>query len=160
MLMAIMLIANDIANGLTKEYIALEFRSEVELDVLEILLSHAEHITRVGEEYIATLDVFCHVLILALLELIKLLGIVALNPASLMEVNRLPTTLGIIFVFKTILDNLKLKLTNSSYNTATIELVDKQLSNTLVHKLLQSLLELLALHRVVVLNIFKHLWRE
>lgn len=39
--MAIMLIANDIANGLTKGYIALEFRCEVELDVLEILLSHA-----------------------------------------------------------------------------------------------------------------------
>ena len=160
MLMAIMLIANDIANGMTKGYIALEFRSEVELDVLEILLSHAEHITRVSEEYIATLDIFCHVLIFTLLELIKLLGIVALYPASLVEVNRFPTTLGIIFVFKTILDNLKLKLTNSTYYTATIELVDKQLGNTLVHKLLQSLLELLALHRVVVLNIFKHLWRE
>ncbi len=39
--MAIMLIANDIAIAITKGYIVLEFRSEVELDVLEILLSHA-----------------------------------------------------------------------------------------------------------------------
>lgn len=108
----------------------------MEFHMFKVLLSHAEHITRVGEEYIAPLDIFCHVLILTLLELIKLLGIVALYPASLVEVNRFPTTLGIIFVFKTILDNLKLKLTNCSYYTATIELVDKQLCNTLVHKLL------------------------
>lgn len=77
-----------------------------------------------------------------------------------MQVNRLPTALGIILVLQTILDHLKLKLTHCSHNAATIKLIDKQLCHTLVHQLLQSLLELLALHRIIILDILEEQWRE
>ncbi len=45
-------------------------------------------------------------------------------------------------------------------DAAAVELVDKQLCHTLVHQLLQSLLELLALHWVVVLDILEQQRRE
>ena len=77
-----------------------------------------------------------------------------------MQVNWLPTALGIILVLQTVLDHLKLKLTHGSHNAATIKLVDKQLCHTLVHQLLQSLLELLALHRIIILDILEEQWRE
>lgn len=158
--MAIMLIANDIAIAITKGYMVLEFRSEVELDVLEILLSHAEHITRVGEEYIATLDIFCHVLILTLLELVEFCLVVALHPACLVKMNRLPAALRVILVLETILDNLKLELTHSTDDLTTVKLIDEQLRHTLVHKLIDALLQLLCLHRVIVLDVLEHLRRE
>ena len=114
----------------------LEFAGEVELDMLKVLLRHIENVTRIGKEDIASVFILCHILILTLLEIVEFLLIIALYPASFMEMNRLPTALGIVLILKTILDNLKLKLTNSTYYTATIELIDKQLGNTLVHKLL------------------------
>ena len=72
----------------------------------------------------------------------------------------LPTALGVVLVLQTILDNLKLQLTNGTDNLATIELVDEQLGNTLVHQLVDTLLQLLRLHGVVVLDIFEQLRRE
>ena len=78
--------------------------------MLEVLLRHRKHVARVGEEHIATVAVLCHILILALLELVEFCGVVALYPASLVQVYRLPTTLSVVLVLKTILDNLKLKL--------------------------------------------------
>ena len=97
----------------------------MELDVLEVLLGHREDIAGVGEEDIAALLVLGHVLVFTLLEVLELLRVVALYPAGLIEVDGLPTALGIILVLQTILDNLKLKLTNSADNLAIIELVDK-----------------------------------
>jgi hypothetical protein len=44
----------------------------------EVLLCHAEHIARVGEEHVSALYVLGHVLILALLEVLQLLRIVGL----------------------------------------------------------------------------------
>ena len=136
----------------------LEFAGEVELDMLKVLLRHIENVTGIGKEDIASVFVLCHILILTLLEIVEFLLIIALYPAGFMEMNRLPTALGIVLVLQAILDNLKLKLTHGTHDAATVELVDKQLSHTLVHELLQSLLELLALHWVIILDILEEKW--
>ena len=128
--------------------------------MFEVLLSHTQHIARIGEEHITSLNILCHILILTLLEVLQFLLIVSLNPTCLMQMNRLPTTLGIVLVLQAILDNLELQLTDSTHDATTIELVDEQLCHTLVHQLLQTLLELLALHWVIVLDVLEEKWRE
>ena len=45
-----------------------EFACEVEFNVFEVLLCHAQYISGVGKEHIAPLTVFCHILIFAFLE--------------------------------------------------------------------------------------------
>ena len=132
----------------------------MEPDMFEVLLCHAEHIARVGKEHVSALYVLGHVLILALLEVLQLLRIVGLYPASLVQVDRFPAALGVVLVLQTILDDLELQLSYGSHDAAAVELVDKQLCHTLVHQLLQSLLELLALHWVVVLDILEEQRRE
>ena len=57
--------------------------------------------------------------------------------------NWLPTAFGIVFVLQTVLDDLKLKLSNGTNNLAAIELVDEQLRNTFVHQLVDAFLQLL-----------------
>lgn len=121
----------------------LEFAGEVELDMLKVLLRHIENVTRIGKEDIASVFVLCHILILTLLEIVEFLLIIALYPASFMEMNRLPTALGIVLILKTILDNLKLKLTYSADNLSSIKLVYEQLCHAFIHQLLKPLLELL-----------------
>ena len=121
----------------------LEFAGEVELDMLKVLLRHIENVTRIGKEDIASVFVLCHILILTLLEIVEFLLIIALYPASFMEMNRLPTALGIVLILKTILDNLKLKLTYSADNLSSIKLVYEQLCHAFVHQLLKTFLELL-----------------
>ena len=133
---------------------------EVELDVLEVLLRHGEHIAGIGEEDIATFLVLGHILVFTLLEVFELSSIVALYPASLIEVDGFPTALGIVLVLQAILDDLELQLAHSTDNLATIELIDEQLGHTLVHQLVDTLLQLLRLHGVVVLDILKQLGRE
>ena len=132
----------------------------MELDVLEVLLSHRQHIARVSKEYIASVAVLSHILILALLELVEFISVVALYPASIVQMDWLPTTLGVVLVLQTILNYLKLQLTYGADNLTTVKLVDKQLCHTLVHELVDTLLKLLCLHWVVVLDILEHLWRE
>ena len=128
--------------------------------MFEVLLSHTQHIARISEEHIAALNILCHILILTLLEVLQFLLIVSLNPTCLMQMNRLPTTLGIVLVLQAILDNLELQLTDGTHDATTIELVDEQLCHTLIHQLLQTLLELLALHWVIVLDVLEEKWRE
>ena len=128
-------------------FFKLEFRSEVELNVLEVHLSHLEHITTIRQEDIATFTVLRHVLVLTLLEGFEFFGIIALYPASLVEADRLPTALGIVFVLQTVLDNFELQLTYRTDNLTTIELVDEQLGYPFVHQLVDTLGELLLLHR-------------
>ena len=48
----------------------LEFAGEVEFDMLEVLLCHAEHISTVGKEHVTSLPVFRHILVFALLEVL------------------------------------------------------------------------------------------
>ena len=63
--------------------------------MFKIFLSHREDISRVSKEHITSLLILRHVLILALLEILKLLRIIALYPTCLVEMNGLPATLGI-----------------------------------------------------------------
>ena len=58
---------------------------KMEADVLKVVLSHLQHITAVGEEDVAAVLVLGHVLKFALLELLKLLCVIALDPAGLVE---------------------------------------------------------------------------
>ena len=132
----------------------------MEFDSLEVLLRHREHIATVGQEHIPTLLILGHILVLALLEVLQFLRIVTLNPTSLIEMYGLPTALGVVLVLQTVLNHLELQLTNGADDLTVIELVDEQLGHTLVHQLVDTLLELLGLHRVIVLDILKQLWRE
>ena len=132
----------------------------MEFDSLEVLLRHREHIATVGQEHIPTLLILGHILVLTLLEVLQFLRIVTFNPTSLIEMNGLPTALGVVLVLQTVLNHLELQLTNGADDLTVIELVDEQLGHTLVHQLVDTLLELLGLHRVIVLDILKQLWRE
>ena len=132
----------------------------MELDMLEVLLSHLEHIARVGQEDVPTLFVLRHILILALLKGLELGRIVARYPAGFIKMYGLPTALGVVLVFQTVLNNLELQLTHSTDNLTVVELIDKQLGHTLVHKLVNALLQLLGLHGIIVFNIFEQLGRE
>ena len=104
---------------------SLELAREMEADILEILLCHLEHVSRVGQEDIAALAVLGHILVLALLEGLEFGGVIAFNPAGFVEADRLPVTLGIVFVFEAILNHFKLQLTHGADNLAAIELVDE-----------------------------------
>ena len=99
----------------------------MELDVFKVLLRHTEDISGVGEEDITSVTILSHILIFAFFEVVEFFLIVALYPASLIQVYRFPTATGIVLVLQTVLDNFKLKLTNCSDDLAAVELVDKQL---------------------------------
>ena len=118
----------------------LKLTREVELDVLKVLLRHRQHITRVGEEHVASLLVLGHILVLALLEVFQFRIIVALNPTSLIQMHRFPTALCIVLILQTVLDDLELQLSHGTDDLSVVELVDKQLSDTLVHQLVDTLL--------------------
>ena len=51
-----------------------------------------------------------------------------------------PAAFGIVFILEAVLYNLKLKLSNSADNLSPVELIDKQLSDTLVHQLIDAFL--------------------
>ena len=115
----------------------------MEFDFGEVALSHLEHIVGVGEEHVASLAVSGHELMLALLERGQCLGVVTLDPASLLERDWFPATLRAILVKQAVLYHLKLKLTNGAYELAAVKLVGEELCHTFVHELLYTLLELL-----------------
>ena len=85
--------------------------------MLEVHLRHLQHISAVGQEHIPTLAVFGHVLVFALLEGFQLRRIIALNPAGLIQTERLPTALRTVFVLQTILDDLELQLPHRTDNS-------------------------------------------
>ena len=63
-------------------------------------------------------------------------------------------------MLQTVLDNLKLKLTDCADKLAAVELVDEHLSHALTHQLVNTLGQLLGTHGISVLNILEHLRRE
>ena len=137
-----------------------KFRGKVELDMFEVLLRHREYIARVSEEHIAPLLVLGHILIFALLEVLQLGIVITLNPAGLIEMYGLPAALGVVLILQTILDHLELQLTDGTNDLTVVELIDEQLGHTFIHQLIDTLLQLLRLHRVVVLDILEQLRRE
>ena len=123
-------------------------------------LRHLQHIVGIGQEDVATLVVDCHILMLAAFELFQRLGVVAFDPAGLVERNRLPAALCAIFVEQAVLDDLELQLSDCTDNLAAVETVGEQLGHALVHQLADTLFELLGLHGVGVLDVFEHFGRE
>ena len=107
----------------------------------EIGLRHLKHIVGICKKHVAPVAVNSHKLMLALLERLQGIGIVAFYPTCLVEANRLPAALSAIFVQQTVLDDLELQLSDCSYYLPAVELVDKQLGNTLIQKLLYTLVK-------------------
>ena len=132
----------------------------MELDVFEVFLRHGENITRVSEEDITTLLILRHILVLTLLEILELRIIVALYPTSLVEMHWFPTTLRVVLVLQAVLNHLELQLTYGTDDLPVVELVDKQLRHTLVHQLVDALLQLFGAHGIIVLDVFEKLRRE
>ena len=117
----------------------------MELYMLEIFLRHAQHIATVGKENITSVLVLRHILILALLEILQFRLVVALYPASLVEMHWFPAALGIVLILKTILYYLKLQLSHCANYLSAVKLVYKQLRHAFVHQLVDALLQLLCL---------------
>ena len=115
--------------------------------MFEVHLSHLKYIATICQKDITSFAILRHVLILALLEGFEFFSIITFYPASLVEADRFPTALGIVFVFQTVLDNFELQLTYRTDNLTTIELVNEQLGYPFVHQLVDTLGELLLLHR-------------
>ena len=44
--------------------------------MFKVLLSHTQYVARISEEHIAALDILCHILLLALLEVLQFLLVV------------------------------------------------------------------------------------
>ena len=128
--------------------------------MLKVYLGHLQHIAAVGQEYVTSFHIGGHELVLALLERLQLCLIVALYPASLVEAGRLPTAYGIVLMFQTVLDDLKLKLAYGADEFAAVELTHEHLGNALTHKLVNALGKLLGTHGIGVLNVLEHLGRE
>ncbi len=60
-------------------------------------------------------------------------------------------------MLQTVLNDLKLKLTNGADEFTAVELVDEHLSNALTHQLVNTLGKLLGTHGISVLDILEHL---
>ena len=121
----------------------------MEFEFGEILLRHVKHIARISQKHISAFTVQRHILLLSTLKRFQSLLVVALNPASLIQVNGFPSTACAIFMKQTILNYFKLELTYGANNLAIVELIDKELSHTLVHQLLDTLVQLLDRKSVV-----------
>ena len=93
----------------------------MELNLWKFLLGECERVAGVGEEDIAAVLVGGHICVLTTLKVSKLLGIVALDPAGLVDRYGLPAALCAILVLETVLDNLKLERTHGTDNLAAVE---------------------------------------
>lgn len=62
--------------------------------------------------------------------------------------------------FKSVLYNLKLQLSYRADYLSAVKLINEHLCHALIHKLIYTFVELLALHRVVILYILEHFRRE
>lgn len=128
--------------------------------MFEIHLSHLKYITGICQEYITSFPILCHILIFAFLESFQFCRVITFYPTSLIKTHRLPSARRVVLIQQTILDNLKLQLPHRTDNFTTVELIDKQLSHTFVHQLINSFSQLLLLHRIGILNILEHFRRE
>ena len=137
-----------------------ELGGEVEADGGEVVLSHLQDVVAVGEEDVATLLVYGHILMLAGLEGAQSLFVIALYPAGFVQTYRFPAALSAVFVQQSVLNHLKLELTHGADDFAVVERVAEHLRHTFVHKLSDTFIELLRLHRVGILDILEHLGGE
>ena len=92
--------------------------------MLKIHLRHLKYIATIRKEHITTITIFSHILILTFFKGFQFFRIVTFYPACLIQTDRLPTALSIVFVFQTILNNLKLQLSYRTNNLTAIELIN------------------------------------
>ena len=132
----------------------------MEFDVLVVLLRHGEDIGRVCHEDIPSFFVGRHVLRFAFLEGVQFGIVVGLDPAGFIHLEGLPFAFGLVLVLQAVLDDFKLKLSHRTDDLTTVELADKELCDTFVHELVNTLFELFLLHGVGIVNVFEHFRRE
>lgn len=121
----------------------LKFRCKMEFDGREVRLGHLEDVVAVGEEHVSTLLIGRHELVFPFFEGCQCLGVVTLDPAGFIKTDRFPTALRAILVQKAVLNDLKLQLADGADEFTAIELVDEQLRNAFIHKLLYAFFKLL-----------------
>lgn len=129
----------------------------MEADILEVLLREGKGVARVGEKYVAAMLVDGHVGVLAPFEVGQLLGIVALDPARLVYRYWLPAARGAVLMLQTVLYDLELQRAHGADDLAAVKTRGEQLRHALVHKLVDTLGQLLELHRVGILDISEQL---
>ena len=101
-----------------------------------------------------------HTVELALAEVVHLLLVVGLDPACLMDLDRLVAALGAVFVLQTVLDDLELQGSDRADDLAPVHPAREQLRDAFVHQLVDTLGQLLELHRIGVLDVAEQLGRE
>ncbi len=82
----------------------------MELDVFEFILSHLQNKRRIGHKNQTPLLILAYSLCFPFAEFVNLFRVIAFYPAGFVHRNRLETAFGSIFVFKPVLDYLKLQL--------------------------------------------------
>ena len=137
-----------------------ELRGEVEPDLLEILLGQGQGVARVGQEDVASVLVHGHVGVLAALEVGQLCGVVALDPAGLVDRDGLPAACGVVLVLEAVLDHLELQGAHRADDLAAVERRGEELCHALVHELVDALGQLLELQRVGILDVAELLGGE
>ena len=125
----------------------------MEPDILEVLLCECQCVARIGQIDIASVFIDSHVGVFAPLEVSQLGGIVALDPACLVDRNRLPAAGCTVFMGQTVLDHLELQGTDRADDFAAVERRGEELGDTLVHQLVDTLCQLLELERVGILDV-------
>lgn len=132
----------------------------MEADILEVLLRESQPVAGVGEENVAAVLVHGHVGVLAALEVGQLRGVVAVDPAGLVDRDRLPAARGVVLVLQTVLDDLELERAHRADDLAAVERACEQLRHALVHQLVDAFGQLLEFQRVGVLDVAELLGGE
>ena len=114
----------------------------MEGDMFVILLRHRKDIGTIRHKHVTAVFIGSHILCFAFFEGVQLCSIVAFNPAGFVHLQRLPAAFSLILMLQSILNYLKLQLTNRSNNLSTIQLADKQLCYTFVHQLRHTFVQL------------------
>ena len=101
-----------------------------------------------------------HVRMLAALEVGQLFGVVAPDPACLVDRDGLPAAGGSVLMLQPVLDDFELQGAHRADDLASVEVGGEELGHTLVHQLIDALCQLLELQRVGVLDVAELLGRE
>ena len=117
----------------------LEFAGKVEPDVGKLFLRERQRVGRVGQKDLAAVLVERHTVELALAEVVHLLLVVGLDPACLMDLDRLVAALGAVFVLQTVLDDLELQGSDRADDLAPVHPACEQLRDAFVHQLVDTL---------------------
>ena len=125
----------------------------MEADILEVLLRESQPVAGVGEENVAAVLVHGHVGVLAALEVGQLRGVVAVDPAGLVDRDRLPAARGVVLVLQTVLDDLELERAHRADDLAAVERRSEELRDAFVHELIDAFGQLFELQWIGILDI-------